>query len=234
MQRFVSKRSSSTVDLASSSASSLLNDVRAKRALGRPRVQQRWERALEEPILHHREFPHGVRSQRAGWWRPGETIARLLTHEEIAYTSTPCAALTAPATQSAALVEDEPRSSTAKRREVHVDPTVRNWFLDLSHQWKTERQWDTQRCLCEVKWLRPGIFNGINQNTLYRWKRSEPRAAPLGRKTLLSPADMTRLSEHIMRVTDVLCLSGLTIRSLMLDWLDAEGRREVRDRAPQP
>ena len=40
---------------------------------------------------------------------------------------------------------------------------------------------------------------------------------------MLSPADMTRLSEHIMRVTDVLCLSAVTIHGLVLEWLDAEG-----------
>ena len=49
------------------------------------------------------------------------------------------------------------------------------------------------------------------------------RAAPLGRRTLLSPADMTRPSEHIMRVSGVVCLSAVTIRGLAHDWLDAEG-----------
>ena len=34
---------------------------------------------------------------------------------------------------------------------------------------------------------------------------------------------MTRLSEHIMRVTDVLRLSAVTIRGLVLQWLEAEG-----------
>ena len=40
---------------------------------------------------------------------------------------------------------------------------------------------------------------------------------------MLSPADMTRLSEHIMRVTDVLCLSAVTVHGLVLEWRDAEG-----------
>ena len=31
-----------------------------------------------------------------------------------------------------------------------------------------------------------------------------------------------RLSEHIMKVTDVLCLSAVTIRGLVHEWLDAE------------
>ena len=39
---------------------------------------------------------------------------------------------------------------------------------------------------------------------------------------MLSPADMTRLSEHILRVTDVLCLSAVTTRALVNEWLDAE------------
>ena len=80
-----------------------------------------------------------------------------------------------------------------------------------------------QRCLCEVQRLCPGMFDGINPNTPYRWKRRAPRAETRGRRTLLSPADMTQLSEHIMKVTDVLCLSAVTIRGLVLEWLDAEG-----------
>ena len=71
-----------------------------------------------------------------------------------------------------------------------------------------------QRCLAEVQRLCPEMFDGVNPNTPYR---SEPRAAPLGRKTLFSPADMTRLSEYILRVTDALCLSLVTIRSLVRD-----------------
>ena len=40
---------------------------------------------------------------------------------------------------------------------------------------------------------------------------------------MLSPSDVTRLSEHNLRVSDVWCLSGVTIRSLVREWLDAEG-----------
>ena len=77
-------------------------------------MQQRSERALQEHILRHHELPHVVRLHRPGWWRQGQTIARLLTHEEIAYVSTPYAA---PGTAAAALVEDEPSGSTAKRQK---------------------------------------------------------------------------------------------------------------------
>ena len=145
------------------------------------------------------------------------------THEELAHTKTPRAATAAPATPAATLVEDEPSGSGSKRRKVHVDPIARDWFLDMLDQWRRERRWDMQRCLCEVQRLCPGMFDGINPNTPFRWKRSAPRAETLGRRTLLSPADMTRLGEHIMRVTDVLCLSAATIRGLVLEWLDAEG-----------
>ena len=88
-----------------------------------------------------------------------------------------------------------------------VDPIARDWFLDMLDQCVTERRWDMRRCLCEVQRLCPGVFDGIDP--------------PLGRRTLLTPADTTRLSEHIMKVTDVLCLSS--IRSLVYEWLDAEG-----------
>ena len=156
-----------------------------------------------------------VRLQRPAWWRPGEAIDRPLTHEELAHTKTPRAA--------AALVEDEPSGSGSKRRKIHVDPIARDWFLDMLDQWRRERRWDMQRCLCEVQRLCPGMFDGINPNTPNRWKRSAPRAETRGRRSMLSPADMTRLSEHIMRVTDVLCLSAVTVRGLVLEWLDAEG-----------
>ena len=66
------------------------------------------------------------------------------------------------------------------------------------------------------------MFDGINPNTPYRWKRSAPRAETRGRRSMLSPADMTRLSEHIMRVTDVLCPCAVTIRGFVHEWLDAE------------
>ena len=94
MDRFVSKRSSSSVDLDASS----LDDVRAERAAialsvglswppdrytkqtrGRPSRQQLWDRALQDHILEHHELPHGVRLQRPVWWRPGEAIDRTLT-----------------------------------------------------------------------------------------------------------------------------------------------------------
>ena len=48
-----------------------------------------WERSLQDHIFHHHKLPHGVRLQRPSWWRTGETVAKPLTHEEIAHVSTP-------------------------------------------------------------------------------------------------------------------------------------------------
>ena len=117
MDRFVNRRSSSSVDLDASSR----DDVRAERAAialsvglnwppdrytktprGRPNRQQLWERALQEHILEHHELPRGISLQRPAWWRPGEAIDRPLTHEELTQIKTPCAAL------AAVPVEDEP------------------------------------------------------------------------------------------------------------------------------
>ena len=165
-------------------------------------------RALQEHILQHHD-----------WWRPGETIARPLTLEEIAYTSTPDRPwapqpLHSLKTSPAAAQQNAAKSTFTHRARLvprHVPPV------------RTQRRWDMQLCLCEVRRLCSEIFDGISSNTRYRWKRSSPRAAPLGRNGLVSPADITLLSEHIMRVTDVLCLSAVTIRSLVLEWLFAEG-----------
>ena len=122
MGRSVSKRSSSSFDLAASA----LDDVRAERAAialcvglswspdrytktpGRPSWQQLWERALQDHILNHHELPQGIRLQRPAWWRPGETIDWPLKHVELAYISTPRAAAAAAAAPAAVLVEDEP------------------------------------------------------------------------------------------------------------------------------
>ena len=153
--------------------------------------------------MNHHELPQGIRLQRPAWWRPGEAIDRPLTHEELAHIRTPCAA------PAAAPVEDEPCGSASKRRKIHVDPITLDQYM--------------RRCLREVQRLCPGVFDGIDPNTPYRWKRSAPRAAPLGRRSMLASTDTTRLSEHIMKVTDVLCLSAVTIHGLLLEWLDAEG-----------
>ena len=229
---FVRQRSSSSQSLATSA----LDDVRAERAAialsvgvkwppgryakgtpGRPTRQQLWERALQEHILKHHELPQGTRLQRPGWWRPGEAIDRALTHEELASVETHAAA------PPAGPVEDEPSGSRAKRRKIHVHPIARDWFLDMQEQWQTERNWDMQRCLSEAKRFCPDMFDHVHQKTPYRWKRSAARPETRGRKSMLSPADMTRLSEHIMKLTDVLCMSAVTIHGLVLEWLDAEG-----------
>ena len=163
MKRFMSSRSSSQQELQP------VDDLRAERAAivglswppdrytktrcGRPSWQQLWERALQDHIMNRHDLPQGIRLQRPAWWRPGEAIDRLLTHEELAHIKTPCAA--------AAPVEDEPSGSASKRRKVHVDPIARDWFLDMLDQWKTERRWDMRRCLCEVQRLCPGVFRTL-------------------------------------------------------------------------
>ena len=53
-----------------------------------------------------------------------------------------------------------------------------------------------QRRLCEVRRLCPGMFDGINPNTPYRWKRSAPLAAPLGRKTSVTRRHDTAQRAH--------------------------------------
>ena len=79
-----------------------------------------------------------------------------------------------------------------------------------------------QQCLCEVQ--RP-VSRDVRRDQPERSLslETERHEQHRGKRTLLSPADTTRLSEHIMRVTDVLCLSAVTIHGLVLEWLDAEG-----------
>ena len=191
MKRFMSSRSSSQQELQP------VEDLRAERAAialsvglswppdrytktprGRPSRQQLWERAPQDHIM---KLPQGISLQRPAWWRPGEAIDRPLTHEEIAIVKTPCAA------PAAAPVEDGPSSSASKRRKIHVDPIARDCFLDKLDQWKTERRWDKRRCLCEVQRLCPGVFDGIDPNTPYRWKPTALRRGRLPQLQKLHP-----------------------------------------------
>ena len=156
----MSKRSSSSVDLDSSSLDDVRTEcaaialsvglnwapVKRRRSAGRTSWQQLCERAFQEHNLHHHELPHDVRLQQPGCWQPQDATARPLTHEEIAHVSTPAA----PAAPAAALVEDEPSGSGAKRRKIDVDPIVRDWFPDVMDQWRTEQRWGIQQRLCEV------------------------------------------------------------------------------------
>ena len=125
---------------------------------GRPSWQQHWKRALQEHIILHHELPHGVRlQQRPGWWRPGVTIARPLTHEEIV----PPALL---ARQPLHSLKTSP--AAAVRCAIHADPVVGDRFLDMLDRCRTERRWGMHRRLAEVRRLCARMFDGINQNTV--------------------------------------------------------------------
>ena len=96
-------------------------------------------------------------------------------------------------------------------------PLCATRFLDMLDQWKTETAMGHAAVL--VRGLVRGS-TGTLRTAGHGSRHEQHRSA---RKILLSPADMTRLSERIMRVTDALCLSSVTIRDLVREWLDAEG-----------
>ena len=211
MQRFVSKRSSSSVDLDSSS----LDDMRVERAAIALCVGLSW------PLHKRRLSADAPAGSSCGNVLCMSTSSTTMSFRMVSACSgqaggnreTPSSDRS-PARRSPS---SPPCRSGTKRRKIQVDPIVRDWFLDISYQWKTQRRWGMSQCLCEVQRLCPRMFDGINPNIPYRWERRAPRAAPLGRIILLSPGDKTRLSEHILRVTDVLCLSAVTIRGLVYE-----------------
>ena len=59
------------------------------------------------------------------------------------------------------------------------------------------------------------MFDGSNLNTLSL--ETQRTSSSTARQNFAVIRDMTRLSEHILRVTDVLCLSTVTIRGLLHD-----------------
>ena len=245
MVRFVSKRSSSSLNLDASS----LDDVRAERAAIALSVGLSWP-----PDRHAK--PRG----RPSGGGPPEAPASSSTGNALFRTTSSSTTSSDTASACSARPGGDQEKPSTGRSHTRNSPTPRLTVprqpLQPPHSLKTspaavvrsaarststpalatgsstcwtsggrERRWDMQRCLCEVQRLCPGMFDGINPNTPYRWKRSASRAETLGRRTLLSPADTTRQSEHIMRVTDVLCLSAVTIRGLVLD--GSNGTRRV-------
>ena len=138
-------------------------------------------------------------------WSAGD---QPLKHEELAHTNSPRAATAAPATPAAALVEDEPSASVSKRRKVHVDPIARAESGDGTCSGACARCSD----------FAPGCSTGSTRTlpTAGSGARHEQRRSA----GELCCRPQTR---RIMWVTDVLCLSAVTIRGLVLEWLDAEG-----------
>ena len=208
MLRCVSKRSSLSVDLASSSlgragragrhcpvcwselATSQTATVRWTPQLG--------ERALQEHILQNQELLHGVRLLLPGWWRLGETIARPRSHTR--RSSTP--ALFVPKRQHCKTLENPCRPHRARLVPRHVGPVENRTAMGHA----------------AVHVRGPAL---VPRDI----RRDQPEhSVPLEtERTLLSPTDMTRLSDHIMRVSGVLCLSAVTIRGLVHEWFDTEG-----------
>ena len=161
MQRSVSMRSSSSVDLDYSSLDDVRTEraaialsvglssppVRRRRSAGHPSWKQLWDGALQEHILHHLERPRGVRLQRPDWWRPGGAIARPPTHEDIAHVSTLCA----PPHPLQPLHSVKTSPAAAQQNTTKSTSTPSCWFLDMLDHWRTERQWGTPQCLGEVR-----------------------------------------------------------------------------------
>ena len=160
MDRFVSKGSSSSVDLDSSSR----DDVWAERAAialsvglscppdrstkqtrGRPswHGSSSWNalfRATSSTTTSFRMVSACSALSGGDHEKPstGSSHTRSSpTHEELAHTKTPRAATAAPATYAAALDEDEPSGSGSKRRKVQVDTIARDWVTirSLEHEW---------------------------------------------------------------------------------------------------
>ena len=115
---------------------------------------------------------------------------------------------------------EKPGGSRTKRRKTHMDPIVSDELLDISARTE-ERKWDMQRRLAEARRLCLGMFDGMNTSTPCLWRRSTPRAVTPERTVF--PADLMRLTEHITKVTDVLCPSTVPISELVLKRLHHGG-----------
>ena len=159
MQRFVSKRSSSSVDLDSSSRDDVRTERaaialsvglswpprRRRRSAGRFSWQHLWERALQEHILNHHELPQGIRLQRPALWRPGETIDRPRTHEELVHIS----ALLVPPLHSSMTSPAAALPSAARTTSTPSSATGSSTF------WTSGRHGDGA---CSGAWVRSSVF----------------------------------------------------------------------------
>ena len=174
------------------------------------------EHALQKHILHYHELPHSGRLQRLGWWRPGETIVRPLTHEEIVHTSR--CRLTQPLhslkTSPAAARRNAAKSAPSCATGSSTCPSSRGQSGDACARSRAS----ALGCPTGSKGTLPTAGNGARHEQHHR-------------ESLLSRTDMRRLSDHIMRVIDVLCLSAVTIRERLGAWM---ARRRVTRRYKKP
>ena len=194
MQRFVSRRSSSSVDLDPSS----LDDMRTERAAIAPVC---WSELATSQTAAVRSCGNAQSPDRSHTRRsptptlPGPPQPRQPLHS---LKTSPAAAV-----RSAAKSTSTPTCATG----------FSTYHASGGHNGQNGNGACSSGCAKSSACV-PGCSTEIHHNTPYRWKRSSPRAAQLGRLTLLSPACVTRLGERIMRVTH---LSAVTIRGLAHD-----------------
>ena len=104
-----------------------------------------------------------------------------------------------------------------KKKKVHVDPVARDSRSRLVPRHAGPVEIRTTMGHTAVLGARSSVC-ALECSTV------PTRTLPtVGRRSQLTQADTTRLSEHIMRVTDVLCSSTVTVHGLVLEWLDTEG-----------
>ena len=169
-----------------------------KQTRGRPSWQQLWEHALQE----HTSTIMSFRMVSACSALPGGDQEKPSTGRSHTSSSpTPRLPMPRKPPQPLHSLKTSPASARQSAARSTSTPSLATGSSTCCGR---QRRWSMQRCLGEVQRLCPGMFDGVNHSAPYRWKRSAPRAAPLGRRTLLSSADMTR--------SEAWCSNGSTQR----------------------
>ena len=83
-----------------------------------------------------------------------------------------------------------PSSSKAKRSKVQVDPIVRESFLDMLDQWRTERRWARSGACARSSGCAPGCSTGSTRTLPTAGNGAGHQKHRSAGKVCLSPADI--------------------------------------------
>ena len=173
--------------------------MKRRQSARRPSWQQQlWERALLEHIFQHHELPHAVRLNRPTANSRGQHSGR----------PSRCTRRRGAQRQRYEAPQNPRRPRRARlvrRRDGPVEDRAAMEHAAVLVRSPAPVPQDVRRD-------QPTAGNAAHQQ--------QHRSA---RRLCCHPQTMTMLSEHTMRVTDVLCFSALTIRGSGHQWLDAEG-----------
>lgn len=193
------------------------------RSVGRPSHTTKWQDLLYHCIREGRLLPEGTTKSPPGWWRPGmglerdedeaSAVAGLEALDSARDTPTPDG--------GPAVLAEGP--SSKRRKKIHVDHEVQQWFLDFVDIMKERKKWTYKECFEEAQRLVPEHLAEVHYATPFRWKRGPKPENHAGRPPILSAAEVTMLTEVAATVCQYIPVGVETLGAIFAVALREQG-----------